>query len=46
MNLGGDTDTTAAVAGGLAGIAYGMGGIPAEWLDALLGKATIDACMF
>ena len=46
VNLGGDTDTTAAVAGGLAGIAYGMGGIPAEWLDALLGKATIDACMF
>ena len=46
VNLGNDTDTTAAVAGGLAGIAYGMGGIPAEWLNALLGKSTIDACLF
>ena len=46
MNLGDDTDATAAVAGGLAGIVYGMGGIPAEWLDALLGKATINACLF
>jgi ADP-ribosylglycohydrolase len=46
VNLGEDTDTTAAVAGGLAGIAYGIGGIPDEWLDALLGKATIDACLF
>lgn len=35
MNLGGDTDTVAAVAGGLAGIAYGCGGaqgIPDEWI--------------
>ena len=46
VNLGDDTDTTAVVVGGLAGIAYGMDGIPAEWLDALLGKATIDACLF
>ena len=46
MNLGNDTDTTAAVAGGLAGIAYGIDGIPAEWLNALLGKSTIDACLF
>jgi ADP-ribosylglycohydrolase len=46
VNLGDDTDTTAAVAGGLAGIAYGMEGIPGEWLAALLGKATIDACLF
>lgn len=30
----------------IAGIAYGMAGIPDEWLDALLGKATIDACLF
>lgn len=46
VNLGNDTDTTAAVAGGLAGIAYGMSGIPAQWLNALLGKSTIDACLF
>ena len=35
VNLGGDTDTVAAVAGGLAGIAYGCGGaqgIPNEWI--------------
>ena len=34
VNLGGDTDTTAAVAGGLAGIYYGSSderGIPQEW---------------
>lgn len=35
VNLGKDTDTTAAVAGGLAGIIYGVESIPAEWLDAL-----------
>ena len=35
VNLGGDTDTTAAVAGGLAGIIYGVEAIPAEWLTTL-----------
>lgn len=35
VNLGGDTDTTAAVAGGLAGMIYGVDGIPVEWLDTL-----------
>lgn len=30
-NLGRDTDTTAAVAGGLAGLWYGEGAIPREW---------------
>ncbi len=46
VNLGDDTDTTAAVAGGLAGIAYGMGSIPAAWLDALRGKDVIEGCLF
>lgn len=35
VNLGSDTDTVAAVAGGLAGIYYGCGGkngIPDEWI--------------
>jgi ADP-ribosylglycohydrolase len=32
VNLGGDTDTTAAVTGGLAGLLYGYDGIPAEWI--------------
>lgn len=46
VNLGDDTDTTAAVAGALAGIVYGIEGIPAEWLDALRGKDVIEACLF
>lgn len=44
VNLGGDTDTTAAVAGGLAGLAYGLAGIPDPWLEALAAKPLIDAC--
>ncbi|MBR5519346.1 MAG: ADP-ribosylglycohydrolase family protein, partial [Clostridia bacterium] len=35
VNLGDDTDTVAAVAGGLAGALYGYDAIPAEWLDKL-----------
>ncbi len=38
VNLGDDTDTVAAVAGGLAGIYYGIGGengIPEEWINKL-----------
>jgi ADP-ribosylglycohydrolase len=46
VRLGGDTDTTAAVAGGLAGIVYGFGGIPPEWLSRLRGKGIIEACLF
>lgn len=34
---GEDTDTTAAIAGGLAGIRWGIGGIPAEWLAGMRG---------
>jgi ADP-ribosylglycohydrolase len=37
VNLGDDTDTTAAVCGALAGLAYGADAIPAEWLDVLAG---------
>ena len=32
VNLGYDTDTVATVAGGLAGIYYGLEEIPEEWL--------------
>ena len=32
VNLGRDTDTVAAIAGGLAGIYYGYDGIPQEWI--------------
>ncbi|MDB5267118.1 MAG: hypothetical protein JWP58_158 [Hymenobacter sp.] len=42
VNLGDDTDTTGAVAGGLAGLAYGEGGIPAEWLAVLARRADIE----
>lgn len=33
VNLGGDTDTIGALAGGLAGIYYGYEGIPKEWIQ-------------
>jgi ADP-ribosyl-[dinitrogen reductase] hydrolase len=36
--LGNDTDTTAAVAGGIAGIRYGLSGIPATWRERLRGR--------
>jgi ADP-ribosyl-[dinitrogen reductase] hydrolase len=42
VNLGLDTDTTGMVAGGLAGLVYGMGSIPEEWLSSLARKAEID----
>ncbi len=43
VRLGGDTDTTACVVGGLAGIAYGWQSIPADWLDSLARKEEIMA---
>ena len=46
VNLGDDTDTTAAVAGALAGIVYGVEGIPSEWLDKLRGTDVIESCLF
>jgi ADP-ribosylglycohydrolase len=42
VNLGGDTDTTAAVAGGLAGICYGFGAIPKLWIEAIVKKKEIE----
>jgi len=36
VNLGDDTDTVAAVAGGLAGAFYGYKAIPQEWRDVLI----------
>lgn len=35
VNLGDDTDTVASVAGGLAGVYYGMDDIPREWVHIL-----------
>lgn len=39
--LGDDTDTTACVTGGLAGILYGFDDIPERWYAALRGKEAI-----
>ncbi len=41
VNLGGDTDTTAAVTGGLAGIYYGVENIRAEWIEQIARKQDI-----
>lgn len=42
VNLGEDTDTIAAIAGGMAGMAYGFESIPQEWRDTLLKGEYID----
>jgi len=38
VSLGNDTDTTAAVVGGIVGIRHGLEGIPRRWLSALSGR--------
>lgn len=43
VNLGDDTDTTACVAGGLAGLYYGADTIPQAWRDVLAKKEDIEA---
>lgn len=42
VNLGNDTDTTAAITGGLAGILYGSDSIPSSWLNMLARRADIE----
>ena len=42
VNLGGDADTNAAVAGALAGVIYGKDAIPQEWVEVLLNKQLLD----
>ena len=39
---GGDTDTTACVAGGLAGIYWGVSGIPGIWLVDMRGRGIVQ----
>jgi ADP-ribosylglycohydrolase len=41
VNLGGDSDTTGAVTGELAGVRYGLDSIPEEWLDQLSRREDI-----
>ena len=42
INLGEDTDTIAAIAGGIAGIYYGIEAIPDSWLQCLVRKKDIN----
>ena len=42
VNLGDDTDTVAAIAGGLAGLYYGEEAIPEAWLKALQRREWIE----
>ena len=43
VNLGDDTDTTATITGGLAGIMYGKSAIPKKWINGLVqGKMIQD----
>jgi len=42
VNLGEDTDTVAAVTGGLAGIAYGLEAVPEEWVGCLAKREWIE----
>lgn len=41
VNLGEDTDTTAAVTGGLAGLYYGVESIPKKWVEQIARKDDI-----
>ena len=43
VNLGNDTDTVGAVAGGLGGLFYGYQGIPVQWVNALQKKDWIES---
>jgi ADP-ribosyl-[dinitrogen reductase] hydrolase len=40
--FGNDTDTTACIAGGIAGIRHGKAGIPEKWLTGLRGRDILD----
>jgi ADP-ribosyl-[dinitrogen reductase] hydrolase len=42
VSLGDDTDTTAAVAGGIAGLRWGYSSIPTRWLAALAGRELVE----
>lgn len=42
VNLGDDTDTVAAVAGGLAGLFYGYNSMPEEWLAVIVKRDYVE----
>ncbi len=41
VNLGGDTDTTGSVTGGLAGVVHGIEQIPQSWIEALARRQDV-----
>lgn len=41
VNLGCDTDTTAAIAGGVSGLIYGLDAIPEKWMNVLVKRDEI-----
>lgn len=43
--LGNDTDTTACLAGGIAGLRYGEGAIPRAWLAMLRGRELVEGVL-
>ena len=43
VNQGGDTDTTGAILGAMAGACYGVDEIPRRWLDGLQNREGIEA---
>ena len=43
VNLGDDTDTVGAIAGGLAGLYYGYDAIPEDWLAALQRREWVES---
>jgi ADP-ribosylglycohydrolase len=45
VNLGGDTDTIAALSGALASVVYGSDSIPAHWINTLIKKKEILKCI-
>ena len=42
VNLGADTDTTAAIAGGIAGLLYGLDAIPESWRAAIARRELVE----
>ena len=43
VNLGEDTDTVGAIAGGLAGLFYGYDAIPEDWLAAIQRREWVES---
>jgi len=42
IRLGHDTDTTACIAGGIAGLRFGLSGIPERWRLGLQGREVVE----